>query len=309
MQGKNVISFADASVAWICRRKPRLCASTERAYKGEIDRLAQFFAMKYGGLTLQEFEETHWLDYLREVRGVRKHVVTRKNKSLTPNSAIQAARISAAFLRWARDQGLLAWTPTSNQATSVVTATSLRRRRPLVDLSLVPEPMNPAMAVLLHQPPAANAALGDLRAQLVVCLAYWGGLRSSDIAALRNGHISIDGANVKIRHPRLGGTVTLRGNVAASWTQYRSARENAGGRLKKTSPVISALGSNEPITAWSIWALITKYTESVTGTPKHHSPQALRRARIATLGASYAAGIREVASFTRLAHVDFYIVQ
>jgi site-specific recombinase XerD len=306
MQGMNVISFEDATLAWVSNREPRLSASTERAYRGEVDRLAQFFAVKHGGFALGDFTKVHWEDYLHELQNVRKHVVTCRKKPLAPNSALQAMRISAAFLRWARDQGLLTWAPTANHATNAAKLPRVERRSALVDLSRAPDSMHPALEAILRNPPAADAGLNELRAQLVVCLAYWAGLRSGDIAALRIADMSIDGTTVKVCHPRLRSVVTIQGNVAVILKKYLFVREEAGEAVNQRSPIIAALDSNKSISTWSVWALIAQHIENVTGIPRHHSAQSLRRTRVATMGARYVDGINELASYTHRTSVDFY---
>ncbi len=305
MQRTDVVSFADAAVRWICRRENRLSASTERAYRGEIDRLAQFFAVKYGGLGLGEFTQEMWEDYLDELRGVRRHVVTCRKKPLSPASAGQAVRIATAFLRWARDDGLLAWTPKAVRGASGCSGSASMSRSPLVDLSADSEPMHPALETLLASPPAIGATLEELRAQLAVGLAYWAGLRTSEIAALRKDDLVINKAVVELRHPRRQSTASLGGNVATVWIQYQAAREDAGWVLTERSPVVAALGSDGPISAWSVWALIAQRVENVTGIEKHHSAQSLRRARIAAIGSKCAAEVDELAKYAHRANVDF----
>lgn len=308
MQEINAVSFDAATLAWVFNREPRLSASTERVYRGEVDRLAQFFAVKYGGLALGDFTKVHWEDYLDELQNVREHVVTCRKKPLAPNSVLQAIRISAAFLRWARDQGLLTWAPTANLATNAVKLPLVKRRSTLVDLSLASASMHPALESLLLHPPAADAGLNELRAQLAVCLAYWAGLRSSDIAALKIADISLNGTTVNVRHPRFMSIVTIQGNMAAILKKYLFAREEAGGAVNQRSPIIAALDSDKSISTWSVWALIAQHIEDVTGIPHYHSAQSLRRTRVAAMGARHADGINELARYTHRTNVDFYSI-
>lgn len=305
MQELNSISLSDAVVVWINSREIRLSASTERAYRGEVDRLAQFFAKKYGCLALNEFTHVHWEDYLDELRGVRQHVVTCRGAQLSGASAEQAIRISAAFLRWARDEGLLTWAPRAAQTSKWLGASSSRHRKPLVDLSIHTAPMHPALKSLLLSPPADDGTLGELRAQLAIGLAYWGGLRSSEIAALKIVEIAVEGLIIELCHPRQKSMASIRGNVAVTWQQYRIAREEAGAVLTRQSPVVAALGSNEPISAWSVWSLIAQHIADVTGDEKHHSAQSLHRSRVEALGARCIAEIDELAKYTGRINVDF----
>ena len=302
MQVTNAVSFAEAAVMWISRRESRLSASTERAYRGEVDRLAQFFAVKYGGLALEEFTQDVWEAYLGELRGVRQHVVTCRERPLSSSSADQAIRITTAFLRWARDEQLLAWAP---KPAGAMSRGKRSARKPLVDMSCAVEPMHPRLEGMLSNPPSQEASLEELRAQLCIGLAYWAGLRSSDIAALKIADIEISGAAVELRHPRLGTPSTVHGNVAAAWSRYRSARENAESILTSNSPVVAALASGEPVSAWSVWSLIAQCVEEVTGNESHHSAQSLRRSRVATIGSKCAAEIDELARYAHRANVDF----
>lgn len=304
MQTSNVVSFADAAVVWIRDRDHRLSASTERAYRGEVNRLAQFFAVKYGGLALEEFTQEQWENYVGELQGVRQHVVTCKYEPLCPSSAAQAVRICMAFLRWARDEHMLSWAPKTVSISGGRKAAH-NTRRPLVDLSADAEPLHPSIDALLIEVPESDATQEALRAQLAVGLAYWGGLRSSDIAALRGGDIATKGSAVELRHPRLDSVTTIYGNVAATWQHYRAVREEAGETLTRLSPVVAALGSNVPISAWSVWALIAQHIEVVTGVKKLYSAQSLRRARVAAMGAKCATDIDELSKYAHRSRVDF----
>ena len=266
--------------------------------------MAQFFAGKYGGLALTEFTQEHWKNYVRELQGVRQHVVTCRDEPLSPSSAAQAIRICTAFLRWARDEGLLSWVP-KTLLTPGGRKAAINPRRPLVDLSVGAEPLPPALEALLIKVPAPDSTQEALRAQLAMGLAYWGGLRSSDIAALRGGDIATHGSVVELRHPRRDGVTTINGNVADIWHQYCLSREEAGETLTRRSPVVAALGSNEPISAWSVWALISQYIETVTGVAKLYSAQSLRRARVAAIGAKCATEIDELSEYAHRSRVDF----
>lgn len=268
--------------------------------------MAQFFAVKYCGLSLGDFTQEHWEEYVRELQGVRRHVVScRRDGPLSPSSAAQAIRIGAAFLRWAHDGGLLAWAPRAAWATKGRKAVSFQSRRPFVDLSVATESLHPALDALLVNGPACDATEETLRAQLAVGLAYWGGLRSSDIAALRCEDVVTKGAVTELRQVRLNGVVTIHGNVAATWRQYRAARNESGEVLTRRSPMVAALASGAPISAWSVWALITQYIENVTGIEKLHSAQSLRRARVAAMGSRCASEIDELSKYAHRARVDF----
>jgi site-specific recombinase XerD len=304
MQAFSATSFTEAALAWIHHRDSRLSSSTERAYRGEIDRMAQFFAAKYGGLNLGEFTSEHWQDYIEELQGERRHVFTCREKQLSPSSAAQAIRVSAAFLRWARDDGLLSWAPKTVWARGSNKITT-HSRQPLVNLSVESEPLHPALAALLMKEPAANATQEMLRAQLAVGLAYWGGLRSSEIAMLRCGDIAIKNNAIELRHPRLKRVITIHGNVVATWHQYRTAREKAIGPLTQRSPIVAALRLNEPISSWSVWSLIAQHTESLTGIEKLYSAQSLRRARITAMAEKCALNIKEISKYSRRSRVDF----
>lgn len=304
MQVPHVLSFAEATVAWIRDRDSRLSPSTERAYRGEVDRMAQFFAVKYGGLALGDFTQEHWQDYVGELQGVRRHVVSCRDTPLASSSAAQAIRIGSAFLRWARDEGLLAWSPRTSRTPEDHLAPR-NRRRPLVNLSGNAEILHPALDELLMKEPDSGATSAALRAQLAVGLAYWGGLRSSDIAALRKGDMSTNGADLELRHPRLKSVTTIHGNVAATWHQYCLAREHAGDSLTRRSPVIAALDSHDPISAWCVWALIAQHVEVITGVAKLYSAQSLRRARVAVMGKHCAADINKISAYAHRSYVDF----
>lgn len=304
MQTFYAVSFADAAEVWFRERHRRLSASTERAYRGEVDRMAQFFAVKYGGLALEEFTQAQWESYVMELQGVRQHVVTCRDEPLSPSSAAQAIRICTAFLRWARDQDLLCWAPKTVFISGSRNGT-LSPRRPLVDLSVDAEPLHPAIEALLVKAPESDATQEALRAQLAVGLAYWGGLRSSDIAALRRCDIATKESAVELRHPRLDSVTTIYGNVAATWHQYRAVREEAGETMTQRSPVVAALSSNGPISAWSVWALIAQHIEIVTGIEKLYSAQSLRRARVAAIGAKCATEIDELSKYAHRSRVDF----
>lgn len=305
MQLANEISFAEAATAWIGGREVRLSAPTERAYQGEVSRLAQFFAVKYGGLNLREFTEVHWKDYAGEIQGVRQHVRTCRLMPLSPSSAGQAIRICSAFLRWARDERLIDWAPRMARPITEARAIPCSLRRPLVDLSVDAEPLHPAIECLLMNAPPNDANQEALRAQLALGLAYWGGLRSSDIAALREADLTATGDAIKLRHPRRNSASEIYGSVASTWHRYRAAREASGKALSRQSPVLASLSADQPISAWSVWALIARHIEAVTGIAKLYSAQSLRRARVAAMGFEITTEIDELSMYTRRSRIDF----
>lgn len=266
--------------------------------------MAQFFAVKYGGLALGEFTRDHWDDYVDELQGLRQHVITCRPVPLSPSSAGQAIRIGAAFLRWARDEGLLAWAPKTSRTIADGKTKPSALRRPLVDLSVDLEPLHPAIEYLLVNTPEYDATEEALRAQLALGLAYWGGLRSSDIAALRWADITVEEAAVYLRHPRLNSVSVIHGSLAVTWRRYRAAREQAGKVMSQRSPVVSALGADEPISTWSVWALLAQHIEAVTGIEKLYSAQSLRRARVAALGSNCATAINELSKYAQRSKVD-----
>lgn len=305
MQARIPFSLTEAAVAWISARANSLSASTERAYRGEVDRLAQFYAVKYGGLSLEGFTKEIWEDYLVELRGARQHVVTCREKPLSASSVSQAIRITTAFLRWARDEELLQWAPKAVRGTSMQVTLTSKLRSPLVDLSADVELMHPALEVILTNRPANDATLDELRAQLAVGLAYWAGLRSSEIAALRVGHLINKRRYLELRQPSPKSIIVVSGSAAETWQRYRAAREAAGERITKSSPVIASLGSKNPISSWSVWALIAQHVKNKTGLKRNHSPQSLRRSRVVAMGSEVATEINDLAKYARRSSVDF----
>ncbi len=240
-----------------------------------------------------------------ELRGPRQHVVTCREKPLSASSVSQAIRITTAFLRWARDEELLQWAPKAVRGTSMQVTSPSNLRSPLVDLSADVEPMHPALESILTKRPPNDATLDELRAHLAVGLAYWAGLRSSEIAALRVVHLINRGRALELCQLSPNTSIVVSGSVAETWEQYRARREAAGERITKRSPVIAALGSNTPISSWSVWALIAQHVKNITGLKRHHSPQSLRRSRVVAMGSEVAAEINDLAIYARRSCVDF----
>ncbi|MBO0990752.1 hypothetical protein INR38_12710 [Delftia sp. SD018] len=284
-----------------------LSKSTERAYRGEVDRLAQFFAVKHGGLMLSEFNEAHWDEYVDEVRGTRPHVVTCQEKPLAPASVEQAIRISAAFLRWARDDGLLSWAPKARRMHTGPSSEVQSLRGSLIGFSADEEPVHPDLYAALHNPLDKEAGLGLLRAHMAVLLAYWGGLGSSDIAALRCSDLLADTGALWLRHPRSKSVEEMQGDAVNTWLRYLDIRQENDVSLTRKSPAIARLGSDEPISSWSVWALIAQFVAQVTGQEQHHSAQSLRRLRIRQMASELEPSIDALAQYAQRGRVDFTV--
>jgi site-specific recombinase XerD len=271
-----------------------------RAYRGEVDRLSQFFAVKHGLVDLGEFAQEHWVDYLEELRKVRKHVVTSRKASLSPSSTSQAIRILRAFLRWARDEGLLSWVPREEHS-AVMSGASLRA--PLVNLAL-PEGIHPAIVELLSEMPPTDIPLEDLRARIAIGMAYWVGLKTSEIAALRVSNLKPGRSSFEVRHPEDNSKSVAPPILAACWMRYRSLREGDGKTLTARSPVIAAVGTDDPVSAWTIWSTIGRKLAALTGA-QGQSAQSLRRCRMLEMSQSYAADLERLAVYARRTTVDF----
>ncbi|WP_460480744.1 hypothetical protein [Comamonas humi] len=304
---RNVVSLAEAATEWVRKRDVPLSKSTERAYRGEVDRLAQFFAAKHGGLMLSEFNEVHWDEYIDEVRGTRPHVMSCKEKPLAPASVEQAIRISAAFLRWARDDGLLSWAPKARRMHTCASSEVPSLRRPLVGFSADKEQVHPNLYAALHNPLDKEADIGLLRAHLAVLLAYWGGLGSSDIAALRCCDMLTDTGVLRLLHPRSKSIKETQGDVVNTWLRYIDIRQNNDVSLTCKSPAIARLDSDEPISSWSVWALIVQFVAQVTDQEQHHSAQSLRRLRIRQMAFELEPSIGALAQYTQRSRVDFTV--
>lgn len=304
---ENVVSLSEAGARWICKRDVPLSKSTERAYRGEVDRLAQFFAVKHGGLMLSEFNEAHWVDYIDEIRGIRSHVVTCRKKPLAPASVEQAIRISAAFLRWARDDGLLSWAPKAKKMYTTSSSEVQRLRWSLVSFPVEVAPVHPDLHAALNNPLDMEADLRLLRAHLVILLAYWGGLGSSEIAALRCGDLLVDAGALRLRHPRSNSPEEIKGDAVNTWLRYLAVRAERDVLLTRKSPAIARLGSDDPISSWSVWVLIAQFVARVTGQEQHHSAQSLRRLRIRQMASDLEPSIGALAQYSRRNRVDFTV--
>lgn len=287
-------TLPEACFAWLAAN-PHLSAASRTSYQGEIDRLGQYVAAKFGLLTIGELNPGHWEKYLRAMRRSRKTVRTRRSDVLKTSSVLQAMRISRQFLIWCAEQGLLEWWPPR-----VKLAPGAQARAATESPSEIPALLRLALAGGLQGEPSSQQ---EARALLAINLAYWGALDAGELAALkvaqmqtwaRGGLLLVGGAR----------EVYLPHHVHLLWRKYLALREGElDTRLVPDAPLLASLGAQAPLRPWSIWAMVKTWQEEL-GVGPAFSPRMLRAAYLRATQASEAAGVA-----ASIAHAGMVVVR
>lgn len=273
-------TFAEACVDWLAAN-PHLSAASKTSYQGEIDRLGQYVAAKFGLLKIGQLNPGHWEQYLRAMRRSRKTVRTRRSDVLKASSLLQAMRISRQFLIWCAEQDLLNWWPPR-----VKLAPSIQARAATESPLEIPALLRLALAGGLQGEPSAQEA----RALLAINLAYWGALDAGELSELkvsqmltraRDGLLLVGGAR-EVRLPH---------HVHLLWRNYLALREEElDTHLVPDAPLLASLGAQAPLRPWSIWAMVKSWQED-RGIRSAFSPRTLRAAYLRSTQASESAGV------------------
>lgn len=273
------ITIPDACFTWLAAN-PHLAPHTRIVYQGEIDRLGQYVAARFGVLAVSELNPPHWEKYLRGMARSRKSVHTRRSEVLKASSLIQAMRISRQFLIWCARTGLLGWWPPK-----VALPTARQARASQNAVCELPQ----ALRLVLTGESVEGKGPDELRAALAVNLSYWGALDVGDIAALKVLNVVQRGNMVLLAVS--GRRVQLPDHVGALWRGYRKLREEKlGAALARQAALIASLEAQTAVRPWSIWAMVKKWQEQQEIEPAF-SPRLLRAAFVKSARSREAAGL------------------
>lgn len=264
-------SVTEAAMDWL-RGRTNVSASTAAAYRGEVNRLGEYLAAA-GVRVLADVSERLWSEYLETLMTGRTGVASRRKGVLLRSSALQAARITRAFLRHCWLQGWLSWSPGFDdrpckveENDSVPLGSPARWRRALLG-------------------PAGDEDERTARQRCAVSLAFWGGLKPRELASLRDpdlvirpdetGELWVSGRRHPVECPRELILALKRYRVARAAGQ---AQAHAGGlQRRRDAPLLSRLRSTEPISAHSAWQLLRDWPSAAdSGAAQRLGSKALR---------------------------------
>lgn len=290
-------TFLQAVELWLSDRAQPLSTSSTRSYRAEIARLAEFVSSEGGTNYVNTLSQEQWRAYLKSLANGGPTLAARRRRSLALGSWTQARRITANFLRWAHFKQHIDWLPDPSFKTS-------KLRSPLVNRVLdSPRKVTGNIKTALFEPLPLDMSLNDLRAHLVLNLAYWCGLSSSEIARLKVGDVRIRAGALKIlssQNEAILPEASVR--ITKLWRSYAAARVKFNGDFCDDSALICDLRSNRPIREWSIWSIIRAWS-SRKDAPL--TSRALRKDYLAAQAEETISKLVHIASYSRCHYVDY----
>ncbi|MBY0368643.1 MAG: hypothetical protein EKK53_04450 [Burkholderiales bacterium] len=228
-----------------------LSAAARTAYGGEAKRFIEHLDAA-GIRDVQSITEPHWLGYLADLPRCRPITGTRRKEALKPSSALQAARLTRAFLRFCWTQGWLRWVPSigSQRCDGFDQSEAFR--------------MPPGLVEFLLDPGDGDGE-DESRSRCVVGLAFWGGFRPKEIAQLKGRDLVLaaDGSGV-LRTEWRAEEVVMPAVAVKHLTHYAGLRVARAGRLAREAALIVRLGSETPLSAGAAWRLLREWTDAQT---------------------------------------------
>ncbi|WP_189688213.1 hypothetical protein [Pseudorhodoferax aquiterrae] len=229
--------FDDAAKSWVLALP--LSASAAAAYAAEAKRLSEYCASRRVA-DLRSFRGPQWLDYLRSLTSARDYL-SPPRKALKASSALQAMRITRAFLTYCMQRGWISWDPGELR----MDPSPVIVRPPVAEL---PVHVRQVVAGGVHATSEREA-----RRHFVVALSFWGCLKPWELAALQVRHLSKDRALLSCPHRHQ--PVELPPPVADLWTRYEECR-SVRSKVRPSSPLVASVRSSAAVSAWSIWAIL-----------------------------------------------------
>lgn len=230
---------------------PGLSESAKLAYRGEVNRLAEFMA-GLGIRGARQMREAHWLDYLGALMQNRTAIASRRRAALRVTSALQAARITRLFLRHCYVRGWIGWVPLGPRRCRVERAPrETRLTRESVELLFGPTPENEEWA----------------RALAAISLAFWATMNPREIAAARRSHLcEVTEQGAEIIVPGRPGPVMLPAIALRHLNAYHRLRRElrAEEAADEGVPLVSQIGTYEPLTGHRIWTLLKVWPPDAT---------------------------------------------
>ncbi len=239
------------------------------AYRGEIARLSTFCA-SIGIVEISRIEPEHWTGYL-SCLSTDRTAMSSKWKPLKPSSAVQAFRITRAFLLYCTKAGWLGWDPRDID-TSVPTQVGSSK------LPTIGKSLSPSLREVLSKAPLA-ADEQQARRYFALGLGFWGAISPREMALLRVRDLRISRATGEGTLVCAGRRkpVVLPVELVALWRRYLQCRQEAtSGRIAPSSALISNLRSGDSLCAWSIWALMQSGRDNKKEAKEAVNPRILR---------------------------------
>ncbi|MDG0857468.1 site-specific integrase [Roseateles puraquae] len=221
--------------------------ATQRAYAGEVKRFREHLAASdiHGVMAITE---EAWLAYLGDLTKVRSTITEKRKSALKTSSALQAARITRAFLRYCWSQRWLDWVP----------GVGSQRCAPGRPASAFQVP-DGLIEFLLN--PGDQDDEAEIRVRCAVGLAFWGGFRAREIADLKARDLVPDQQGGATVHP-----VWREDPVALPFVLVQQLRRYAALRLGRSGPLgehaalIVRLRSEESVSGAAAWGLLKTWT-------------------------------------------------
>lgn len=221
--------------------------ATQRSYAGEIKRFREHLAASDIDDVVAITEEA-WLAYLRDLTALRSTISEKRKSALKASSALQAARITRAFLRYCWSQRWLDWVPG-------VGSQRCAPGRPANEFQ-IPEGL---IEFLLN--PGDEDDEAAIRVRCAVGLAFWGGFRAREIAELRARDLVPDAYGGATLHPVWReDSVALPAVLAQQLRRYAALRVERSGSLGDHAALIVRLRSEVPLSAAAAWSLLKAWT-------------------------------------------------
>lgn len=265
------MTFMDAEVDWLKSKAISDAAIT--AYRGEVERLSTFCA-SIGIAEVAHFEPEHWTAYV-SCLSTDRSAISRQWKPLKPSSALQAFRITRAFLLHCNRSKWLNWDP---RDVDVSIPTTMRPG----ELPSIGKSLSPSLREVLSNAPLA-ADEQQARRYFALGLGFWGAMSPREMALLkvrdlRISRVTGEGTLTCSYRPH---PIILPIELVTLWRRYQQCRlEATSRRIKPSSALISNLRSGDSLCTWSIWALMHSGRDSAKEAKEPINPRILRLAYI-----------------------------
>lgn len=276
----HIILFMSETIKELGNRwlatKPLLGPRTLMAYTGEVNRFDEF-CQSQRVRKVDKLSADLWEQYVAQLRTSRTGTRSKRVETLSERSAVQAQRITAAFLRWLRESGRIDWSVArrkSDQTRDDGSKASGARRGKMPQEEMLEE--LPAALLGLD---ATDGSEEQLRAHITLNLLFWGALRPSELAILPVEGISkLRDGLTRVQLPGTTAPRYLPDHVWHSWQLYRKIREHRRqSRLRPQDPVLCSLSGVQALTSWSIWSIVKSANANLSSSPRSLRSQYLRR--------------------------------
>lgn len=252
MRKKNYTSHQTSINYWL-NSKVSLAKTSRMAYRGEVQRMSEYLE-KIGIYSTSEISRDEWWNYLASLNSKRESVLTKRCEDLKTGSVHQARRITRDFLMWALDEEIISWLP----------------RLPPIDFINNINQTNQINQNIFFKKNLIKILLGnitpkgikDSRTYLMMNLIFWGALKPTELIQLTISDLTKSNI-VSIFSSPQNRTIYLPAHIGRIWDKYIQSRNDLSEQLVKPGdPLISQLGQNERLSAWSIWSAFQEWHQN-----------------------------------------------